>query len=309
MLVERILGGIYLSSIEPINNGVNLNKEYGITHILSVLPGRIEETYTQHYQHKQIEVTDEETTNLIPYFDVCDMFIDEATKDNGKVLVHCAQGVSRSVTIIIVYLMKHYKLNFDQALHAVKRKCPEAEPNPSFIQQIKLYALMSFTVDEQNPEYRAYINDLSLKQDPSGNTLREITMNKEKTDSNGEELSYNLRCKKCRKVLANNTDIEDHQPPTSDSRQSQFIKTAPNSRRIVSVQPASKQCSHYFFTEPVDWMREELEKSEIEGKFQCPKCSSKVGGYSWKGSRCSCGKWMVPAIHLQDAKVDNIKTK
>ena len=54
-------------------------------------------------------------------------------------------------------------------------------------------------------------------------------------------------------------------------------------------------------------MKQELDKAEMEGKFLCPKCSSKVGGYSWRGSRCSCGKWMVPAIHLQEAKVDYIK--
>ncbi|CAK9683692.1 Tyrosine-protein phosphatase YVH1 [Candida parapsilosis] len=307
MSVERILGGIFLSSIEPINNQVDFKREYGITHILSVLPGHIDEIYTQNYQHKQIEVTDEETTNLIPYFNECDKFLDEATKNKGKVLVHCANGVSRSVAIIIVYLMKYYKLNFDQALHAVKRKCPDAGPNSAFIDQVKLYESMGFTIDEQNPKYRDYVRNLSLKQDPSGGNLRDITMRKVIADTGSTPPSYDLRCKRCRRVLAHNTDVEDHQAPTSDSRQSQFIKTAPNSRRIVSVQPASKSCSHYFFSEPVGWMREELEKSEIEGKFQCPKCCSKVGGYSWKGSRCSCGKWMVPAIHLQDAKVDSIK--
>ncbi|KAG5420989.1 YVH1 [Candida metapsilosis] len=304
-MIERILGGIYLSSIEPINNNVDLKREYGITSILSILPGPINETYTKDYHHKQIEATDEETTNLIQYFEECDNFIDEATKDQGKVLVHYAQGVSRSVTIIMMYLMKHYKLNIDQALHAVKRKCPQAGPNPSFIEQIKLYESMNFAVDENNAQYREFIKTLSLKKDPSGDNLREITMNQTTTDST--QSLYDLRCKRCRKVLAHSTNIEDHQVPTSDSRQSQFIKTAPNSRRIISVQSASNQCSHYFFTEPVDWMRPELEKSEIEGKFSCPKCSSKVGGYSWKGSRCSCGKWMVPAIHLQDAKVDCIK--
>ncbi|CAI4383767.1 BAF_collapsed_G0031230.mRNA.1.CDS.1 [Saccharomyces cerevisiae] len=52
-------------------------------------------------------------------------------------------------------------------------------------------------------------------------------------------------------------------------------------------------------------MQPELQgKQELEGKFSCPGCSSKVGGYNWKGSRCSCGKWVIPAIHLQTSKVD-----
>ena len=30
----------------------------------------------------------------------------------------------------------------------------------------------------------------------------------------------------------------------------------------------------------------------------------KVGAYNWKGSRCSCRKWVTPAIHLQSNRVD-----
>ena len=53
-------------------------------------------------------------------------------------------------------------------------------------------------------------------------------------------------------------------------------------------------------------MKQELDKAEMEGKFCAP--NAPLGwGYSWRGSRCSCGKWMVPAIHLQEAKVDYIK--
>ena len=118
-----------------------------------------------------------------------------------------------------------------------------------------------------------------------------------------------LRCKRCRQVLALSSQIETHEPPEADSRQAQFIKTAPNSRRIIDVKPASPSCSHYFLTEPLNWMKDELQgKGELDGKFQCPKCNSKVGGYSWKGTRCSCGRWMIPALHVQTAKVDFVKT-
>lgn len=63
--------------------------------------------------------------------------------------------------------------------------------------------------------------------------------------------------------------------------------------------------------EPLDWMKDELEKTEIEGRFNCPndKCGAKIGGYDWRGSRCSCGKWVIPGIHLQIARVDEVKSK
>lgn len=317
MLVYRILGGLHLSSIDPINSEDDLKSKYGITHILSIVPGPMNESYLKDYTWKQIEVTDEETTNLTPHFRDSYEFIDSALfrnsidkKHQGNILVHCSQGVSRSVAFIIAYLMEKYNLNLNQALHAVKRKSPDAEPNPGFIEQLKLYKEMGFKEDNNNDEYEALLKKIVMARDSSGEQLREMIMAKTesiKPQGNETKASFELRCKRCRQVLANETNIEEHEAPGSDSRQSQFIKTAPHSRRIISAEKASNVCSHYFLKEPIRWMKEELDKSEIEGKFQCPKCSSKVGGYSWRGSRCSCGKWMTPAIHLQEAKVDCIK--
>ena len=47
-------------------------------------------------------------------------------------LIHCAYGVSRSPSIVIAYLMKKYKIDFDEAEHFVKRKRPEIRPNEGF---------------------------------------------------------------------------------------------------------------------------------------------------------------------------------
>ncbi|KAG7663489.1 YVH1 [[Candida] subhashii] len=323
MSVYRILGGVYISSIEPINQGLDLKTQYGITHILSIIPGPIPQQYSSSstYTWKQIEVTDEETTNLLPYFNDCYEFIEsglfkdsvDKKKHSACVLIHCSQGVSRSVAIVMAYLMKKYNLSLEQSLHAVKRKSPAVGPNAAFMEQLKLYKEMNCVVDENNEIYRQYLVELNLKIDPTGQSLRELMMQKaeigkQQQEKSGEQQEkFDLRCKRCRQVVANNTHIEFHSIPESDSRQHQFIKTAPNSRRIISVQEGSSKCSHYFLKEPLVWMKEELDKAELEGRFQCPKCASKVGGYSWRGSRCSCGKWMVPAIHLQDAKVDLIK--
>ncbi|ODV79903.1 dual specificity protein phosphatase 12 [Suhomyces tanzawaensis NRRL Y-17324] len=316
-MIERILGGIYISSIEPLNNNVDLNSEYGITHILSVLPGTISSRYTSEYIHKQIDITDEETSNILQHFDECNQFIETALYSKSElanspsgstaILVHCAQGISRSATVIVAYLMKKFKLELKQALHAIKRKCPDAEPNPAFLHQLELYQSWQCEVDPSNPEYKQLLRELSLKADPSGDSLRS-QMLAQAPSPESQQSDFDLRCKRCRRVLAKSAHLEPHLPPDESSTQSKFIKKAPNSRRIISAQAASSSCSHYFLQEPLTWMKEELSKEDIEGKFLCPKCDSKVGGYSWKGSRCSCGKWMVPALHLQSAKVDNIKS-
>lgn len=338
MLVHRILGGIFLSSIDPINQEIELRKEYGITHILSVLSDPISSDYLEGYTHKQIDVTDEETSNLLQFFPETNEFIDSvlfplnepetSKKHQGAILIHCAQGVSRSGAVIIAYLMYKYKLKYPQALHAVTRKVPGVDPNDGFKHQLKIYEEMEYEVLLKNEIYKQFLIDLSLRLDPSGASLRNLhffnymdqyeedepeieeyyELDDETALSEDPEALSEMRCKRCRFLLAKKKHLEFHAPPDASSRQSFFTKTAPNSRRIISKVEASKNCSHYFFREPVKWMRQELQsKGDIEGKFQCPKCESKVGGYSWKGSRCSCGKWMVPAIHLQSARVDFIK--
>lgn len=57
-------------------------------------------------------------------------------------------------------------------------------------------------------------------------------------------------------------------------------------------------------------MRPELEQGKLEGRLECPnaRCKANVGKYSWKGMRCSCGAWVVPAISLARARVDEIKS-
>lgn len=321
-MADRILGGIYLLSIEPVNSNHDFKTEYGVTHVISVLSGPLPPYITNDYHHLQIDINDEETANLLEHLPGAIDFINLALfphgaegdqkKHSGAILIHCAQGKSRSVAVIIGYLMAKYNLTYSQALHAVTRKVADAEPNSGFVEQLKLFEQMKCKVDDRSTEYRQFLVANSLKQDPSGSLLPHIEVFSSKKTDNDEikadsPENYVLRCKRCRRTLASESDLEVHEPPGADSRQSKFIKNAPNSRRIISVTEAASVCSHYFMAEPVEWMRTELEKEELEGKFACPKCEVKVGGYSWKGSRCSCGKWMIPALHLQTAKVDKMK--
>lgn len=316
-MAERILGGIYLLSIEPVNAGVDFRAENGISHILSVLPGPLPAHITAQYTHLQIPITDEETTNLLDDLPRATEFIESALfppgtdssdkKHHGEVLVHCAQGKSRSVSVIVAYLMKKYNLSYTHALHAVTRKVADAEPNAGFAEQLDVYKQMGCTVDKTSPQYRKFLVSNSLKQDPSGSLLPQLGIFHPKKTVAPTLGSVRLRCKKCRQTLATLQDIEEHEVPEKDSQQSKFIRRVPNSRRIVSLEDGAASCSHYFMAEPLEWMGLELSKQEIEGKFACPKCDAKVGGYSWRGSRCSCGKWMIPALHLQLAKVDAMK--
>lgn len=64
---------------------------------------------------------DHERFDLTKYFDKSIDFIDNSLKQTN-ILVHCMAGISRSVTLVLAYLMKHHKMTYDQAFQVVRRK-------------------------------------------------------------------------------------------------------------------------------------------------------------------------------------------
>ncbi|EXC31440.1 Dual specificity protein phosphatase 1 [Morus notabilis] len=89
------------------------------------LPSKIEEV-----------VPDSQDADIKQYFDECCNFIDEAKRSGGAVLVHCIVGKSRSVTVVVAYLMKKHGMSLSEALEHVKSKRPIASPNSGFISQL-----------------------------------------------------------------------------------------------------------------------------------------------------------------------------
>jgi len=65
-------------------------------------------------------------------------FIDEVSECKGRILVHCAAGVSRSATIVIAYLIKHGKTLQEAMMHV--RACrPIVYPNRGFLAFLMRY--------------------------------------------------------------------------------------------------------------------------------------------------------------------------
>jgi len=61
----------------------------------------------------------------------------KSNKGRGRILVHFSAGVSRSPTIVVAYLMKHWNMALRTALGHVVRIRPQVSPNPGFIEQCK----------------------------------------------------------------------------------------------------------------------------------------------------------------------------
>ncbi|KAK4405679.1 Dual specificity protein phosphatase 1 [Sesamum angolense] len=133
----QIEEGLYLGSLGAANNRSAL-KSLNITHILTIAIS-LAPAHPNDFIYKIVEVPDREDITITQYFDECFAFIDEARARGGGVLVHCFAGRSRSVTVVVGYLMFKHGMSFTEALEYVKTKRPVASPNSGFMLQLQEY--------------------------------------------------------------------------------------------------------------------------------------------------------------------------
>ena len=80
-------------------------------------------------------------------------FIEEQIKNNNPVYVHCSQGISRSSTLIMHYLMTREKQNLKTAFFKLKDLRNIIDPTSGFMKSLsnldeKLFGKKSFTIEE-----------------------------------------------------------------------------------------------------------------------------------------------------------------
>ncbi|KAF4746894.1 hypothetical protein FOZ62_029994 [Perkinsus olseni] len=91
-----------------------------------------------HFRYCRIPMRDNEQQVLgILYLKKAWDFIDDARKHaDGNVLIHCIMGQSRSVIVLVSYLMRHLDIDYQAALDMVVSVRSMAEPNPGFERQL-----------------------------------------------------------------------------------------------------------------------------------------------------------------------------
>jgi len=135
MDVTRVMDGLYLSdyvSLSPsklAELGVTLvvNATYEIPNV-PVPEGTVE--------FIQLHINDVVTADMSQHMDKCADRIHEVRSAGGVALVHCALGVSRSVTICLAYLVKYEGRTLREAYFELKKKRPIIRPNEGFWRQL-----------------------------------------------------------------------------------------------------------------------------------------------------------------------------
>ncbi len=87
-----------------------------------------------------------------------------------KVLVHCAQGKSRSSAVTIFYLMRSHRIPYDKAMRMIKAARPNAQPNDAFETQLQRWS----RAEELEEEAAAAAGEEdALPMPPAGKTWKQ----------------------------------------------------------------------------------------------------------------------------------------
>ena len=151
-LSEIIPNFLYLSSYNAAKNK-ELLIQNKITHVINCAADFCENVYSKELKYLAFYLKDHVMENIECVFYESIEFIENVKKSNGRVLVHCIQGMSRSVSIVIAYLIYKEKMTYDKAFDFVQKRREISSPNFGFSIQLQNFYMRLY----QPPEKYRYI--------------------------------------------------------------------------------------------------------------------------------------------------------
>jgi len=152
---------LYLSGGDAALSEALMVDLLNITHIVNASNGAVENKFSDTISYISINIEDSEAgeDDIFNYFDLVRDFLDEPeTPDptsptnttpfvpgsSKRILFHCVQGVSRSATLLIAYLMKSDGMTLREAFDLTKSRRSKVRPNGDFAEALIKYELKLF---------------------------------------------------------------------------------------------------------------------------------------------------------------------
>lgn len=150
--MDEIIPHLFISNWEQSNN-IDSIKKNNIQAVLTIVTEPKPVNIINYYNKNNIDflylyLNDLPDEDISQFFDKSYDFIDNHIKKGHNVLVHCMAGVSRSVTLVLNFIIRKmyetkkvmvcpcYIVNY--ALNLIKEKRNVANPNKGFLKQLLL---------------------------------------------------------------------------------------------------------------------------------------------------------------------------
>eukprot|EP00890_Picochlorum_soloecismus_P003791 jgi/Picsp_1/4412/NSC_01918-R1_dual specificity protein phosphatase 12-like len=338
----EVIPSVYISGVCP-ELQASIER---FSHILLVLNGpaptecKFETFEPENRMH--VSIQDDETALLMNYFPKTTQFLSACRSNGGKAVVVCAQGVSRSVSVVVAYMTEVLDLGSPQCcVELLKEKHPDAQPNEGFLMQLDLWCEMKFSLDKGNVKYRSLCAqetahhvrdqgasfDMMTLNDPASDTKSPYDAKGDNCSSghteegglsrrgdNGAPNREEYSCKSCRTLVATSQNVMSGNVSIGAGKEGfswkkQAKDHAHNSHHhhaSCSLDNTANRNpevpSGSIFVEPLRWMNGITDSTQ--GKLYCPGCNARLGSFNWSGLQNQESQWITPGFQLHASKLD-----
>ncbi|TDH68285.1 hypothetical protein CCR75_003227 [Bremia lactucae] len=139
--------------------------DLGITHVVNASLDVGNTFETDGVKYLNVTIKDRPEADIAQFFDAAYRFIESAKRtQHGRVLVHCTQGISRSSTLVIMYLMRANNWSLVTAVNFAIASRGVVYPNQGFVkslmmEEFRLYKGNSLTAEEVDTMLQSQIPD------------------------------------------------------------------------------------------------------------------------------------------------------
>jgi hypothetical protein len=117
-----------------------------ITHVLNCAGDYCQNRFVGDLEYKTYYLKDSKpevrpslTQSIEAVFYDCIEYIEKVRKEGGRIYVHCVQGVSRSSSVCLAYLIFKERLTYDDAFKMIRQKRGIVSPNLGFMVQLMMF--------------------------------------------------------------------------------------------------------------------------------------------------------------------------
>ena len=160
---SEVLPYLFVGGQAPAEDLETLIKK-GITHIMNLVLMLVNCCFPEHFSYFAVRMMDNINEDISVLFPHAIAHIEHVREKDGKIVVHCQQGASRSCTVILAYLLWKEKKTVQESLEFLRTRRGIAKPNMGFITRLnffeknlssplpfQIYRLQPFSLDALAP--------------------------------------------------------------------------------------------------------------------------------------------------------------
>ncbi|KDQ62208.1 hypothetical protein JAAARDRAFT_30108 [Jaapia argillacea MUCL 33604] len=204
---QEILPNLWLGPFQ-VSKSLPTLQTLGVTHIVCIRDAKeafsVRPRFPESFIYLVLDVEDNEEQNLIRLFPLAKQFIDNAIASGGRVLVHCNGGISLSPAFVVMFVMQHHQLSWENALHYVQNRRYCISPNGGFLTQIKEYE----SIYKASVALAAYRHTNGAQNGQGGNRIVSHSVRRKREDDEDEEEGLREEDRKRMLVAPDSQDMD-----------------------------------------------------------------------------------------------------